>query len=114
MAETYKRLGAVEPSATTDTSLYQVPASTEAIIDKCGVTVCNRSSADITFRIAHVDAAIASVADEDYVAYDERIPAKSSIEGRFLCGRAMATGHSILVYASAIDVSFTVGGVEIS
>lgn len=114
MAETYKRLGAADPAATTNTSLYQVPTSTSTIIDKCGVTVCNRTASDITFRIAHVDGAIGSVADEDYVAYDERIPAKSSIEGRYLCGRCMAASDSILVYASAVDVSFTVGGLEIT
>lgn len=114
MAETYKRLGASAPSATTDTSLYQVPTSTEAILDKCGVTVCNRGTSDATFRIAHVDGAIGSVANEDYVAYDERVVAKSSIEARYLCGRAMSASDSILVYASSADLSFTVGGLEIT
>lgn len=111
MAVAYKRLGAVAPSATTDTSLYAVPASTAAILD--GITVCNRDTSDATFRIAHVDGAIGSVSDEDYIYYDFRITAQSTIEG-ILKGQCMATTHSILVYASSANLSFTVGGMEIS
>ena len=50
MATNYKVLGQSAPSATTDTTLYTVPASTQAVVST--VSVCNRGSAAATFRIA--------------------------------------------------------------
>lgn len=112
MAETFKRLGAAEPAvADTNYSLYQVPSDTEAVI--AGITVVNRTTADITFRIAHVDGAYTAVSNEDYVYYDYRLAAKSTIEG-ILKGRCMAASDSILYRASDTEVSFVVSGLEIT
>lgn len=113
MATAIKRLGAVAPSATTNTTLYQVPSSTSAVIDASGVTVCNRSSTTTTFRVARVDAGT-TPATEDYVEYDQIIPANSEIHRSILCGAAMGAQDSIIVYAGTADLSFTVGGVEIT
>ena len=113
MSQAYKRFGASNPTLDTNASLYQVPSHGSAIIDDTGVTVCNIGSADALFRIAHVDGAISSVANEDYAVYDYRVPANSSFENCYLIGRKMSAGDSILVRASTSNVSFSVAGLEI-
>jgi hypothetical protein len=50
MATTYKVLGQVAPGATTDTTLYTVPAGTEAVVST--LIVANRASTAATYRIA--------------------------------------------------------------
>ena len=111
MAEVYKRLGAVSPTATTNTALYTVPAATSAILD--GITVCNRDSGAHTFRLAHVDGAVGDIANEDYIFYNVSLPANSTLEG-LLKGRCMSAGHTILVYVDSANFSFTVGGMEVT
>lgn len=107
----YGRLGASAPSATTNTTLFQGTASHEYILDKTGVTVCNRDTSDATFRVARVDSGT-SVANEDYIEYDQRIAGNSSIDG--ILTRAVMSGtDSIIVYASTANLSFTVGGLDI-
>lgn len=108
----YKRFGAVDPAATTETTLFQVPSSHEYILDGTGVTVCNRTSSDITFRVARVDGGT-TTADEDWVEYGQRIAANSSISG-ILAKACFAATDSVIVYASAIDLSFTAGGLDIN
>jgi hypothetical protein len=110
MVETFKRLGAVAPSATTNTQLYQCPVDKSSVLD--GIVVANRGSSG-TFRIAHVDGAIGDLATSDWAYYDVTLAANSSLDG-VLKGRAMGAGDTIVVYASSGDFSFTVGGVEIS
>ncbi len=50
MATSYKVLGQSNPSATTATSLYTVPAATQAIVST--ITVCNQAATAATYRIA--------------------------------------------------------------
>lgn len=107
----YKRFGAVTPSATTETTLFQVPSSHEYIIDESGITVCNRTTSDITFRIARVDSGT-TTADEDWVEYDQRVADKSSLSG-ILPKACFAATDSVVVYVSASGISFTAGGLDI-
>jgi hypothetical protein len=110
LAETLKRLGATTVVADTNTSLYQVPTGKSAVVSS--IVVCNRGSTDRTFRVAHVDAAIASVASEDYVAYDGSIEANGTVS--LSLGIAMESGHSLLVRANHADVNFIAWGSEIT
>jgi hypothetical protein len=75
MATVYKVLGQVDLQAQTLTTLYTVPASTEAVISS--VIVANRGTASTTFRLA-VRPNGASVADQHYIAYDVPIAANDS------------------------------------
>lgn len=110
MAETLKRLGATTVVATTNTSLYQVPSGKSAVVSS--LVVCNRGSTDRTFRVAHVDGAIGSVANEDYIAYDAPIEANGTIT--LSLGITMQAGDSLLVYASHADVNFIAWGSEVT
>ncbi len=109
MAEAYKILGASAPSATTQTSIYTVAASTEAIVSS--IVVCERGGAVATFRLAILSGG-GTVADEDYIAYDHAIAANETIV--LTLGVGMATTDKIEVYASTADLSFNAFGMEIT
>lgn len=109
MANTYKRLGATTVTADTDASLFQVPADHEYIVSE--LTICNTGSTQRTFRIAVVDGAIGSVANEDYKFYDIPIEANAAITLK--PGFAMAASESLLVRANHADVVFSASGVDI-
>jgi hypothetical protein len=109
MATAYKVLGQQAPAATTDASLYTVPAATEAVVST--ISVCNRGSASGTYRIA-VRPAGASIADQHYVAYDAPLDAKAS--ETWTIGVTVTATDVITVHASTADFSFSAFGSEIS
>lgn len=106
MADTYKVLSQTNPSATTLTDSYTVPASTEAVVSS--ITVANRSTAT-SFRIS---VAVAGAADsnEQYIAYDVAIAANETIS--FTLGITLAATDVVRVYATLATLSFNVFGVE--
>jgi hypothetical protein len=61
MPNTYKILGQAAPAATTETTLYSVPAATQAVIST--ITVANRTASSVTFRISNSVAAAATGSD---------------------------------------------------
>ena len=50
MAQIYKRLGAINPSANTQTNVYVVPASTSVVVST--ITICNQSASNSSFSLA--------------------------------------------------------------
>jgi hypothetical protein len=109
MATAYKVLGQSAPSATTDTSLYTVPAATETVVST--IAVCNRGSSSGTYRIA-VRPSGASIANQHYVAYDASLEAKNS--ETWTIGVTVTATDVITVRASSADFSFSAFGSEIS
>lgn len=109
MPTTYKVLGQSAPAATTVTTLYTVPAATNAVVST--INVCNRSASVRTFRIA-VRPAGASLANQHYIAYDTAVAANDSLA--VTIGVSMATTDVLSVYASTTDLSFTAFGAEIT
>lgn len=108
MATTYKVLGQSAPSATTDTTLYTVPASKAAIIST--IVIANRDSASATFRIA-VRPAGASIANQHYIAYGVSVGANDSTA--LTLGVTLATTDVVTVYASSANLSFNAFGSEV-
>ena len=109
MATTYKVLGQSAPSATTNTDIYTVPAGTQAVIST--ISVCNRISGELTFRIA-VRPNGAAIANEHYIAYDSKISGQDSL---FITVGITADASDIItVYASSANLSFNVYGIEIA
>jgi hypothetical protein len=106
---TYKVLGQSAPSATTETDLYTVPASTETIVST--ITVANRSTSDATFRIS-VSVNGAATATKDYIIYDATC-AGNGLQA-FTMGFTMDATDKIRVYASSANLSFNVFGSEIA
>jgi len=108
MALTYKVLGQSSPSATTNTDLYTVPASTSTVAST--LVVCNRGTST-TFRVA-VRPAGATLADEHYIVYDNLLNQNDSV---FLTlGITLATTDVVTVYTNSANVSFSLFGSEVS
>jgi hypothetical protein len=102
MANTYKSPVQVEPAANTLTTLYTVPADTQAIFS--AINVCNTASTDATFRIAFRPSG-AAIEDKHYIIYDATIAGKDT----YMINQGMSIGATdvLSVYASSASVSFT-------
>jgi hypothetical protein len=109
MPTNYKVLGQENPAATTLTTLYTVPAATEAVISS--IVVANLTAVAATFRIA-VRPAGASIIDEHYVGYDITVGASDSTV--LTLGITMEATDVLSVYGSTADITFQAYGSEIS
>lgn len=109
MPTTYKVLGQVIPSATTATTLYTVPASTQTVVSS--ISICNQASSSATFRIA-VRVAAATLATSQYIAYDVTVGAADTTV--LTLGLTLGATDIITIYSSTATVSFAAFGSEIS
>jgi hypothetical protein len=109
MATNYKVLGQSNPAATTATSLYTVPAATQAIVST--LTVTNQTATAGTYRIA-VRVAGAALAAAQYIAYDVSLPGNAT--DTLTLGVTLGATDVITVYASAATFSFNAFGSELS
>jgi hypothetical protein len=108
VAESYKRLGAVDVAATTNTVLYTVPTGKAAIISS--LMICNRGAAKISFRTAHVDGSIGDLANEDYMYYELQVNSHDSFVATL--GITMAAGDTLVVRSDMANVNFIAWGSE--
>jgi hypothetical protein len=104
-----KVLGQSNPSATTLTTLYTVPASKEAVIST--ISVANLTATAATFRIA-IRPAGASITNAHYFAYDITVGASDTTV--ITVGITMATTDVLSVYASTANLVFQAFGDEAS
>lgn len=102
-----KVLGQENPSATTLTTLYTVPSSTEAVIST--ISVANLTATAATFRLA-VRPAGASIEDKHYIGYDITVGASDST--LITVGLTMTATDVLSVYASTADLAFQAFGDE--
>lgn len=109
MPTAYKVLGQSNPSATTATTLYTVPAATSSVVSS--ISIANLASSDASFRIA-VRPAGASLANQHYLAYDVTVGANDTTI--ITVGITLATTDVITVYASTANLVFHAYGSEIS
>ena len=109
MPQTHKVFGQSNPAATTLTTLYTVPASTQAVVST--ITICNTASSATTYRIA-VRPGGASIATSQYLAYDAALPANDT--ATLTLGLTLAATDVISVYAASASVAFSAYGVEIT
>lgn len=102
-----KVLGQSNPSATTATTLYTVPASKQAVVST--LVVANLAATVATFRIA-VRPAGAALANSHYVAYDVTVGASDSTA--LTLGITLAATDVVTVYASTANLTFSAFGDE--
>lgn len=109
MATTYKVLGQVKPSATTETTLYTVPSATQAVCST--LSVCNTASAAGTFR-ARIKINNAADDDKQYVCFNAPISANDTLLLTF--GATLGAGDVVRVYSNSGDQVFQLFGSEIT
>lgn len=98
------RLGAVDLSATTNTTVYTVPATTTAAFS---VSICNRNATAVTVRLAL--SATGTPGVTEWIEYDAPIAGNSVLERT---GLILDAGKLVVAYASAANVSVLAYGVE--
>jgi hypothetical protein len=109
MATAYKVLGQAQPVAGTLTTLYTVPSSTQAVLST--LTIANPAPTSTTYRLA-VRVAGASIAIEDYIAYDVTVPALDTLT--LTLGLTLAATDVFSVESYSGLVAFNLFGSEIS
>lgn len=109
MPTAYKVLGQSNPAATTNTTLYTVPAATQTVVST--IVICNQASSAATYRIA-VRPAGAAVAAQHWIVYGATVGASDSTA--LTLGLTLAATDVITVYASTATLSFSAYGSEIS
>lgn len=112
MATTYKVLGQLAPAATTESTLYTVPAATSAV--SSSIVICNQAAAPATFRIAVVKSGGATVpaAALSWIVYGTTVAANDSTI--LTMGLTLATGDKVQVYSSSATLSFQIFGSELA
>ena len=108
MPTAYKVLGQANPSATTATTLYTVPSSTETVVST--IVVTNQTTAG-TYRLA-IRPDGESLAAKHYLAYDVALAANET--HTYTIGATLNAADVITVYASSTGQSFNAFGSEIS
>lgn len=98
------RLGVASPAATTNTTVYTVPALKLATFN---VSITNTNATPVTVRLA-LAAAATPVAGE-WLMYDYTLQGNSTIERTGLVAEA---GRLVVAYCSGTGVSFVAYGLE--
>lgn len=98
------RLGANVLSATTNTTVYTVPASKVAVIT---ASICNGTTTSATVRLAH--ASTTTPAAEEYLEYGAVIPPGGVLERS---GIVMDAAKVLVAYSDVANVNVVVFGYE--
>ena len=109
MATTTKALFRGAATTTLTTTLYTVPAATQAVIST--IVIANQTATAATFRISVRPAGAAQTAAM-YLAYDVTVGASDSTA--LTLGITMGATDVLTVYGSTATLSFTAFGSEIA
>jgi glucose-6-phosphate dehydrogenase assembly protein OpcA len=109
MAEIFKILGQSAPAATTNTSLYTVPAATNAVVST--IVVANRSATAATYRIA-IRPNGAALANSHYIAFDVTVGGSDSTN--LTLGLTLNAGDIVTVYSGNANLTFSAFGSEVT
>ena len=110
MPQTHKVLGQSAPANTSNSDIYTVPASTQAIVST--ISVANITTAAATFRIA-VRPAGATVANQHWIAYDVSLGGSDSVT--LTLGVTLGATDVLTVRSGTANaLAFSAFGVEIT
>lgn len=97
-------LGQSAPAATTNTTVYTVPAATVAT---CTVNITNTSALDMNFRLAV--ASTSSPTSSEWLEYDAIIPAGGTYQNGGIVANA---NEQFVVFGGAAGLSVSIYGYE--
>ena len=109
MSTTYKSPAQLKPDAQTLSTLYTVPADTQAVISN--IHACNLGGTSASIRVA-VRPDGASISDEHYLFFGLMITAFDTIE--FGHGITMDAADILSVWSSSGSVSFNLSYAEVT
>jgi hypothetical protein len=107
LSDIIKVLGQLDSAATTQETLYTVPDLTQTTISS--FLACNRTGSAITFRL-RVNIAGASDDDKQFLYYDKSVAANTTFTA--VIGMCFGQKDVVKTYASGVNMSFTLFGVE--
>lgn len=117
MPQSFKRLGAIVPSANTQANVYVVPESTEAVLST--VTVCNQTAVNTSYSLLYFDEsefADGGVSDpaptSSFLIRGAVVPAADTIV--LTMGLTANANAIISCNATGSDISFSIFGSEIT
>ena len=112
MAQSFKRLGAINPTANTQTNVYVVPAATEAVLST--ITVCNQSATNASFSLIEMlDSEYSDPApDATFIIRGAVVPAADTLV--LTMGLTANAGSIIAANTNSPNISFAVFGSEVS
>lgn len=97
-------LGQAAPAASTDTTVYTVPAATVGVVT---ISIVNTTTSPIALRLAI--ASLATPVAAEFIEYDTVIPANGFLER---AGIVMNATEKVVVNATSAGLSVSVYGYE--
>ena len=109
MPKSYKVLGQINPTATTASTAYTVPSSTNTIVST--ISVCNYGASTASYRIA-IRPNAETLAMKHYIAYDSPVYGYDTIPLNIAI--TLSATDVVSVYGSTTGISFSLFGSEIN
>jgi hypothetical protein len=112
MPQTYKRLGAINPSANTQTNVYVVPAATQTVFSS--ITICNQAATNASYSLALMDTSQfnSSAPAATFIVRGATVPAADTIV--LTLGLTANAGMVLAANASSGSISVSAFGSEIT
>ena len=112
MPNAYKRLGAINPSANTQTNVYVIPAATQSVIST--ITICNQSSSNVSDSlISMTSGEFSSPAPvKTFIVRGATVPAADTIV--LTLGLTMNAGSILSANTNSGNVSILAFGSELT